>query len=78
MLDLHKCLPTSSLSNCQSFYLLKLWTLNLTIYYATETRSYYVTYDESKAKRGDNKIASALLKWSIIVVSGSELEHLII
>lgn len=78
MLDLQKCLPTPYLSNCQSFYLLKLWTLNLTIYDATEKKSYCVTWDESKAGRGGNEIASALLKWAASVLSGSELEHLII
>jgi len=32
MVDLQKCLPTPYLTNGQSFYLKKLWTLNLTIH----------------------------------------------
>lgn len=30
--DLQKCLPTSLLTNAQSFYKLKLWTLNYTLF----------------------------------------------
>lgn len=78
MLDLQKCLPTPYLTNCQSFYLLKLWTINLTIYDATEKKSYCVMWDESKAGRGGNEIASGLLKWAKNVIVASGTEHLII
>lgn len=78
MLDLQKCLPTPYLTNCQSFYLLKLWTLNLTIYDATEKKSYCVLWDESKAGRGGNEVASALLKWAKNVIGESKIENLII
>lgn len=79
MLDLQKCLPTPYLSNCKSFYLLKLWTYNLTIYDATERKPYCVTWDESKAGKGGNEVASALLKWAENVIAGNEkIEILII
>lgn len=35
MVDLQKCLPTPLLHNAQSFYSLKLWSFNYTVYNAT-------------------------------------------
>nr|CAH7736374.1 unnamed protein product [Callosobruchus chinensis] len=78
MLDLQKCLPTPYLSNNQSFYYLKLWTLNLTIYDSTNNLSYCLVWDESEAGRGGNEIASGLIKWAESVIVGSTIEHLII
>lgn len=78
MVDLQKCLPTPYLSNSQSFYLLKLWTLNLTIYDATQNKSYCMVWDECTAGRGGNEIVSALLKWATNVLGQSSIETLII
>lgn len=78
MLDLQKCLPTPYLKNCHSFYLLKLWTLNLTIYDATSNKSYCYVWDESQVGRGGHEISSALLKWTLSVLKDSDTEHLII
>lgn len=78
MLDLQKCLPTPYLSNSQSFYLLKLWTLNLTIYDSTEKHAYCMLWDESQAGRGGNEISSALCKWAETVLANSGIENLII
>lgn len=78
MMDLQKCLPTPYLTNNQSFYFLKLWTLNLTIYDATEKKSFCMVWDESEAGRGGNEIASALLKWAEQSIANSSIEHLII
>nr|CAH7725104.1 unnamed protein product [Callosobruchus chinensis] len=57
-------LPTPYLSNNKSFYYLKLWTYNLTIYDATTEKSYCMIWDESVARKGGNEVASALLKWT--------------
>lgn len=78
MMDLQKCLPTPYLTNNQSFYCLKLWTLNLTIYDATMKKSYCMVWDESEAGRGGHEIASALVKWAEMVLKNSAIEHLII
>lgn len=78
MLDLQKCLPTPYLSNNQSFYYLKLWTFNLTIYDSTNNSSYCLLWDESEAGRGGNEIASALIKWTRSTIADSSIEHLII
>lgn len=78
MVDLQKCLPTPYLSNNQSFYFLKLWTLNLTIYDSTNNSSYCLVWDESEAGRGGNEIASALIKWAETVIAGTTIEHLTI
>lgn len=78
MLDLQKCLPTPYLTNAKSFYSLKLWTLNLTIYDATEKKAYCMVWDESVAGRGGNEIASALLKWAKQGLKDSNTETLII
>lgn len=78
MLDLQKCLPTPYLTNCKSFYLLKLWTLNLTIFDATEKKSYCVMWDESVAGRGGHEIASCLVRWASEVLKHSNIETLII
>lgn len=63
-LDLQKCLPTPYLTNTQSFYLRKLWTLNLTIYEAKEKKASNFVWPEMTAGRGGNEIASCLIKWA--------------
>lgn len=64
MVDLQKCLPTPNLTNCQSFYLRKLWTFNLTIVDATNQQSHCMVWDECTAGRGGNEIASCIFKWA--------------
>lgn len=61
--DLQKCLPTPSLSNGQTFYLRKLWTLNLTIVDTTIEETHCMIWDEHTAARGGNEIASSIFKW---------------
>ncbi|XP_072397435.1 uncharacterized protein [Diabrotica undecimpunctata] len=78
MCDLQKCLPTPCLTNNQSFYKLKLWTINFTIYDATENKSYCLIWDESEAGRGGHEIASALTKWAMTVLSQTDVEELVI
>lgn len=78
MVDLQKCLPTPYLSNNQSFYFLKLWTLNLTVYDSTNNVPYCLVWDEAKAGRGGNEIASALIKWAESVIAGTAVENLVI
>lgn len=65
MVDLQKCLPTPYLTNGQSFYLRKLWTLNLTIHDDTLNKATCVLWDETKGGRGGNEIASCVLKWAL-------------
>nr|CAH7735264.1 unnamed protein product [Callosobruchus chinensis] len=64
MMDLQKCLPTPCLTNSRSFYLRKLWTLNLTIHCDTTGQSYCLLWDETKGQRGGNEIASCIIKWA--------------
>lgn len=61
--DLQKCLPTPLLTNGQTFYLRKLWTLNYTILDSSSNKCTCVMWDESKAGRGGNELASGLMKW---------------
>lgn len=63
LLDLQKCLPTPSLTNTQSFYLRKLWTLNLVINDATTKTTENFVWSENVAGRGGNEIASCILLW---------------
>nr|CAI5837196.1 unnamed protein product [Callosobruchus analis] len=62
--DLQKCLPTPLLTNSQSFYSLKLWTYNYTLYDSTNKITTCVMWDESKASRGANEMASGMLHWA--------------
>uniref|UniRef100_A0A2S2NKT1 DUF7869 domain-containing protein n=1 Tax=Schizaphis graminum TaxID=13262 RepID=A0A2S2NKT1_SCHGA len=62
-MDMQKCLPVPFLHNCQSFYLRKLWVLNETIEDSTNNKSFAFMWDETKAARGANEIASVLYKW---------------
>lgn len=77
MIDLQKCLSTPYLSNNQSFHFLKLCTLNLTIYDATDKLSYCFVWDESE-QEGGNEIASALIKWAESCIAAASIENLII
>ncbi|KAJ8929753.1 hypothetical protein NQ314_017543 [Rhamnusium bicolor] len=76
MVDLQKCLPTPLLNNAQSFYTLKLWTLNYTVYDATEKSASCFMWDESIAGRGGNEKASCIFRY---ILSLSDLvQHVII
>lgn len=65
MVDLQKCLPTPLLHNAQSFYSLKLWSLNYTVYDSSLKKSSCFMWDESLAGRGGNEMASCLLRYII-------------
>lgn len=67
--DLQKCLPTPVLTNAQSFYSLKLWTYNYTVYNATNKKVSCIMWDESKSSRGANEMASGMLKWALANIS---------
>lgn len=63
MIDLQKCLPCPKLTNAQSFYSLKLWCFNYTIYDSTEKQANCLMWDESIAGRGGNEMASCLVQY---------------
>ncbi|XP_050504407.1 uncharacterized protein LOC126883199 isoform X1 [Diabrotica virgifera virgifera] len=75
--DLQKCLPTPLLTNAQSFYSIKLWTFNYTVYDAIEKLGYCFTWDESIARRGGNEMASCILKYINLNVKES-VERIVI
>lgn len=75
LLDLQKCFPTPCLTNTQSFYLRKLWTLNLTIYDATTRSTHNFMWPENVAGRGGNEIASCLLRWAENNLNSSDIEE---
>ena len=60
MVDLQKCLPTPYLSNSESFYLRKLWTLNYIVYDSGTKSAFCMMY----GGRGGNEMASCFLKWA--------------
>lgn len=62
--DLQKCLPTLVLTDSQSFYALKLWTYNYTLYDCTNKITTCVMRAESKASRGANEMASGMFQWT--------------
>ncbi|CAG9762289.1 unnamed protein product [Ceutorhynchus assimilis] len=74
--DLQKCLPTPLLKNAQSFYSLKLWTFNYTVYNTTKKTSSCFVWDESIAGRGGNEMASCLLRY--ILTLDESVENIII
>lgn len=76
MVDLQKCLPTPLLKNAQSFYSLKLWTFNYTLYDASQMSASCFMWDESIAGRGGNEMASCMLKYSMNL--SRNIEHLIV
>ncbi|VEN41695.1 unnamed protein product [Callosobruchus maculatus] len=78
MIDLQKCLPTPELTNSQSFYCLKLWTYNLVIHDSTIQKAYCMMWDESIAGRGENEVASCVLKWAKICDIPETVQDLII
>lgn len=63
MIDLQKCLPCPKLTNSQSFYSLKLWSFNYTVYDSTEKHANCLMWDESIAGRGGNEMASCLVQY---------------
>lgn len=75
--DLQKCLPTPVLTNSQSFYTLKLWTYNYTIFDVTNKAVTCVMWDESKSGRGANEMASGMYSWALSNIRPNH-EHLII
>lgn len=75
--DMQKCLPTPVLTNSQSFYSLKLWTYNYTVYNVTNKVTTCVMWDESKSGRGANEMASGMLKWAMSNIKPTH-ENLII
>lgn len=77
MIDLQKCLPTPYLTNSQAFYKRKLWTLNLTIFNATNGKSHCAMWDETVGARGGCEIASCILRWAEENI-GTEVEELIV
>ncbi|KAF2888415.1 hypothetical protein ILUMI_17758, partial [Ignelater luminosus] len=76
MVDLEKCLPSPVLANSPSFYSLKLWSFNYTIYDTNEKVSNCM-WDESIAGRGGNEMASCMLKY-ISSLNDSRITHLIV
>ncbi|CAH0397337.1 unnamed protein product [Chilo suppressalis] len=64
MFDLQKCMATPNLTNCKSFYLRKLWTLNLTIFDSTSNIATNVIWSENISGRGGNEVASCLIRWA--------------
>lgn len=76
MADLQKCLPTPCLTNSQSFYLRKLWTLNYTISDPTSKESWCMVWDEVTGGRGGNEMASCFLSWANETILQSEAESL--
>lgn len=76
--DLQKCLPSPLTTNCISFYKRKLWTLNYTLYDASDSSAHCIMWDESKGARGGNEIASSFLKWVDSIIPGSEVEEIIL
>lgn len=79
MVDLQKCLPSPVLTNAQSFYSLKLWSFNYTIYDSSGKIANCMMWDESIAGRGGNEMASCLLKYVMTLKNNDpEVTHLII
>lgn len=74
--DLQKCLPTPLLKNAQSFYSLKLWTFNYTVYDTTKKSASCFVWDESIAGRGGNEMASCLLRY--ILTLDESVQNIII
>lgn len=64
--ELQKCLSTPVLTNSINFYKRKLWTLNYTMFDSENNSASCLMWNESKAKIGDNYLASAILKWAVI------------
>lgn len=76
MVDLEKCLPTPNLTNSQSFYLRKLWTLNYTIHDSSNDKTWCMLWDEVTAGRGGNEMASCLYSWAVQELMGTETKKL--
>nr|CAI5861395.1 unnamed protein product [Callosobruchus analis] len=72
--DLEKCLPTPLLTSAQSFYSLKLWTLNFTVKDTSTNLTACCMWDETVAGRGGKEIASCLLKYFLANIDKSTEE----
>ncbi|XP_046677553.1 uncharacterized protein LOC124365607 [Homalodisca vitripennis] len=76
MADLQKCLPTPALTNCQSFYLRKLWTLNYTIDDSSGKKTWCMIWNETTAGRGGSEMASCLFTWANEELNKSSIDTL--
>ncbi|KAJ8971358.1 hypothetical protein NQ314_000739 [Rhamnusium bicolor] len=76
MVDLQKCLATPLLTNAQSFYSLKLWSFNYTIYDSTYKKATCCMWDETIAGRGGPEMASCMIKY--ILSLNDDIENIII
>lgn len=74
--DLQKCLPILHLMNCVSFYKRKLSTIDFTMYDSSDGSAACIMWDESKAARKGNEIASSLLKWADQIIPNSTLTEI--
>lgn len=73
-IDLQKCLPTPLLTCGTSFYKRKLWIFDFTIFDSSNNTAHCMMWDETKAGRGGEEIASALLAWAEATLPGSNTE----
>lgn len=64
MVDMQKCMATPNLTNTKSFYLRKLWTLNLTIFEPQRNVANNMIWSENIGARGGNEVASCLIRWA--------------
>lgn len=62
---MQKCLRTPLMTNCQSFYLRKLWVLNETLHDDTSNKSYCMMSNETLGGRGANVVSSCLIEWAM-------------
>lgn len=75
--DLEKCLPTPFLRNGISFYKRQLWVYNLTLYKTDHMGNEGICFlwDETKAGRGGQEIASCLRKF-VLDISSKDIKTL--
>lgn len=66
------------IKNTNNFNERKLWRLNFTLYDALDSSAHCIMWDELKVARGGNEIASSILKWVDSIISGSEIEDILL